>query len=253
MLFQRDACAAVSTRYCVNPQDAQLLVVDDDPDLRDLLKRYLSQEGYRVDAVANGTDMMGWLAASSADLIILDLMLPGEDGLSLAQRLRAQSNVPIIMISARGDDVDRIVGLEIGADDYLPKPFNPRELLARVRAVLRRHNKPQEEAKPQALYRFGPYALDLDAARLTRDGEPVALTGGELDLLRVFVTHPNQVLHRDRLLDILKGYERAPFDRSVDVQVARLRGKIEANSKEPRYILTVWGKGYRFNPDPGAQ
>jgi two-component system phosphate regulon response regulator OmpR len=180
-------------------------------------------------------------------------MLPGEDGLSLARGLRAQSDVPIIIISARGDDVDRIVGLELGADDYLPKPFNPRELLARVRAVLRRQNKPQEESKERDLHRFGPYELDLDAGQLTRDGESIPLTGGELDLMRVFVNHPNQILHRDRLLDLLKGYERMPFDRSVDVQVARLRGKIEANSKEPRYILTVWGKGYKFNLDAEAQ
>ena len=237
----------------MNPQDTQLLVVDDDPDLRDLLKRYLSREEYRVDAVAGGTEMMHWLESSRADLIILDLMLPGEDGLSLARRLRTQSDVPIIIISARGDDVDRIVGLELGADDYLPKPFNPRELLARVRAVLRRHNKPTEGPKGRDRHRFGPYELDLDAGRLTRDGEQIPLTGGEMDLMRVFVNHPNQILHRDRLLDLLKGYERAPFDRSVDVQVARLRGKIEANSKEPRYILTVWGKGYKFDPDADDQ
>jgi two-component system phosphate regulon response regulator OmpR len=234
----------------VNPEDARLLVVDDDPELRDLLQLYLSREGYQVASVANGSDMLRWLADSRADLIILDLMLPGEDGLSLARRLRAESDIPIIMISARGDDVDRIVGLEIGADDYLPKPFNPRELLARVRAVLRRHGKSQEDPAGQRRFRFGPFQLDLEAEELTRGGEPLALTGGEMDLLRIFVTHPNQVLHRDRLLDLMKGYERAPFDRSVDVQVARLRGKIEENSKEPRYILTVWGKGYKFNPGP---
>jgi DNA-binding response OmpR family regulator len=241
----------------VNPQNAQLLVVDDDPDLRDLLKRYLSQEEYRVEAVASGSEMMQWLASARADLIILDLMLPGEDGLSLARELRTLSDVPIIMISARGDDLDRIVGLELGADDYLPKPFNPRELLARVRAVLRRKVKTQSETqdKPDTheRYRFGPYELDIDAGQLTRDGETIPLTGGEMDLLRIFVTHPNRILHRDRLMDMLKGYERAPFDRSIDVQVARLRGKIETNSKEPRFILTVWGKGYKFNPDAGRQ
>jgi two-component system phosphate regulon response regulator OmpR len=234
----------------VIPQDAQLLVVDDDPGLRDLLSHYLTREGFKVATASDGRAMDRWLEKHHPDLIILDLMLPGEDGLSLARRVRATSDVPIIMISARGDEVDRILGLELGADDYLPKPFNPRELLARVRAVLRRRQPGSESPKTAHQVSFGPFTLDLKSRQLTRDGEPVALTSGEFDLLEIFAAHPDQVLHRDRLLDLLKGYERTPFDRSIDVQIARLRSKIEDNSKEPRYILTVWGKGYRFSPGP---
>ena len=218
----------------MNPQDAQLLLVDDDPGLRDLLSHYLAREGYRVATAADGPSMDRWLAKHRPDLIILDLMLPGEDGLSLARRVRAESDVPIIMISARGDEVDRILGLELGADDYLPKPFNPRELLARIRAVLRRHQAVPEQVNAPKRARFGPFRLDLNARQLTRDAEPVPLTSGEFDLLEAFVTHPDQVLHRDRLLDLLKGYERAPFDRSVDVQIARLAvDKADAQVNEP--------------------
>jgi len=188
------------------------------------------------------------LATHSYDLIILDLMLPGEDGLSIAKRLKGHLDVPIIIVSAQGEDVDRIVGLEIGADDYIAKPFNPRELLARIRAVLRRvQNRPTAEA--ETLTRFGPFELDLNAHRLTRDGKPVSLTSGEFDLLVILVAHPNKVLDRDRLLDLLTGAERSPFDRSIDVRVTRLRGKIEQNPSEPVYIKTIWGKGYMFCPD----
>jgi two-component system phosphate regulon response regulator OmpR len=197
--------------------------------------------------VADGVAMFEWLDQHQADIIILDLMLPGEDGLSLARRLRQTMPVPIIMLSARGDEVDRIVGLEVGADDYLPKPFNPRELLARIRAVLRRPAHAADAAVEESIS-FGPYRLSLDARRLTRDGETVTLTGSELDLLRIFAEHPNRLLDRDRLLDLLKGYERNPFDRSIDVQVARLRAKIEPDKKHPRYIRTVWGRGYMFTP-----
>jgi two-component system phosphate regulon response regulator OmpR len=223
----------------------RVLVVDDDASLRELLTDYLRQEGFEVSGVEDGTTMFAWLEEHDADLLILDLMLPGEDGLTLARRLRTKTDVPIIMLSARGEDIDRIVGLEVGADDYLAKPFNPRELLARIRAVLRRHTPTPAETESVT---FGPYRLDIPGRRLTRDGEVVTLTGSEFDLLRIFVEHPNQMLHRDRLLDLLRGYERNPFDRSIDVQVARLRAKIEPNKKQPIYIRTVWGRGYMFTP-----
>jgi two-component system phosphate regulon response regulator OmpR len=226
----------------------RILVVDDDADLRDLLQGYLSREGYRVEAVEDASAMDRWLAEHEADLIILDLMLQGEDGLSIARRLRAEGGVPIVILSARGDDVDRIVGLEVGADDYLPKPFNPRELLARIRAVLRRHSTAAEVRQQRRILRFGHFELDAEGGILRRAGEEVPLTSGELNLLQVFAAHPGRVLDRDRLLDLLKGYERTPFDRSIDVRVARLRSKIEDDSKRPRYIRTVWGKGYKFTP-----
>ena len=230
----------------------RLLIVDDDAGLRDLLERYLTNEGFEVEAVPDGTAMESCLSRERRDLVILDLMLPGEDGLSLARRLRTESDIPIIMLSARGEDVDRIVGLEVGADDYMPKPFNPRELLARIRAVLRRRTVSAAEDRPGEAdrpCRFGPYRVDVAAQRLTRDGKAVPLTTGEFTLLRIFVERPNRVLSRDTLLDLIKGYERTPFDRSIDVRVARLRSKIEPDSKEPRYIRTIWGEGYLFAPE----
>ena len=235
----------------------RILVVDDDSALRGLLEEYLTREGFEVTGVEDGEAMDAWLAGHEPGLVILDLMLPGEDGLTLARRLRTRAQVPIIMLSARGDDIDRIVGLEVGADDYLSKPFNPRELLARIRAVLRRRaptdaeaapGEVQEEAADESIFAFGPYRLDLDLRELRRDGEPVVLTSGEFDLLRVLVEHRDRVLDRDRILDLLKGYERSPFDRSIDVQVARLRAKIEPDTKRPSYIRTIWGKGYLFTP-----
>jgi DNA-binding response OmpR family regulator len=236
----------------VDAERVRLLIVDDDAGLRGLLTQYLTKEGFEAVAVPDGTAMDAWLARDRADLVILDLMLPGEDGLAIARRLRAQGPIPIIMLSARGDDVDRIVGLEVGADDYLPKPFNPRELLARIRAVLRRKAPAgplDQQGVGGEVYTFGPFRLDTAAQRLTRDGESVDLTTGEYTLLRVFAERPNRVLSRDTLVDLIKGYERDPFDRSIDVRVARLRGKIEEDSKEPRYIRTVWGQGYLFAPD----
>lgn len=234
----------------MNPESTKILVVDDDPALRDLLGRYLREQGFDVSLVGDGVAMDRYLAENSPELIVLDLMLPGEDGLAIAKRLRSQGAPPIIMLSARGEDVDRIVGLEIGADDYLAKPFNPRELLARIRAVLRRGKEGAQAAGPSM--RFGPYRLDTARRRLFRDGEPVALTSGEYALLEAFVQHPNRVLSRDQLVDLLKGYERSPFDRSVDVRVTRLRRKIEPDPSHPVYITTVWGEGYLFSPQ-GAE
>ena len=229
-----------------------LLVVDDDRALRDRLSRYLMEQGFRVTTVADGQEMDAFLANQTPDVVIMDLMLPGEDGLSLARRLRAQRDLPIIMLSARGEDVDRIIGLEVGADDYLPKPFNPRELLARIRAVLRRHTA-TADAAPTAVYSFGPYRLNVTSHSLTRGGEPVALTAAEFTLLRVFTEHPNRVLSRDLLVDLIKGYDRSPFDRSIDVRVTRLRRKLEDDPAAPRYIRTIWGEGYLFSPKDEAK
>jgi len=227
-----------------------ILVVDDDSGLRELLQQYLSEQGYSVAAVADGSAMERYLAEHAADLVILDLMLPGEDGLTLARKLRMRGGQPIIMLSARGEDIDRIIGLEVGADDYLAKPFNPRELLARIRSVLRRREggDSRTEESAQGMLRFGPYRLDLESRSLSREGADVVLTAGEFNLLRVFVEHPNHVLSRDSLMDKLKGYERTPFDRSIDVRVTRLRRKIEDDPSAPVYVRTVWGEGYLFSP-----
>ncbi len=230
-------------------ENANLLVVDDDPELRELTQAYLEQQGFKVACVESGEAMDAYLAERSADLIILDLMLPGEHGLSIAQRLKKHSSIPIIIVSAQGEDVDRIVGLEVGADDYLAKPFNPRELLARVRAVLRRAQPAAASAPtPAAAVEFGEFALDPHAHRLSKSGETVPLTSGEFDLLSILVSHPNKVLDRDRILDLLTGAERSPFDRSIDVRVTRLRAKIEPDPANPVYIRTIWGKGYMFCP-----
>jgi len=228
-----------------------VLVVDDDAELRELTEAYLSRNGFQVHTVADAVEMDAWLAEEDPDLLILDLMLPGEDGLSIAKRLKADAGFPIIMLSAQGDDVDRIVGLEVGADDYLPKPFNPRELLARIRAVLRRSAAGASADGERNLRKFGAFVLDLDAHQLSRDGAEVTLTSGEFDLLAVLSAHPNRVLDRDRILDLLTGAERSPFDRSIDVRVTRLRAKIEPDPAKPIYIKTVWGKGYMFCPEAG--
>ena len=194
--------------------------------------------------------MDAWLAENSADLVILDLMLPGEDGLSIARRLRSDHDLPIVMISARGEEIDRIVGLEVGADDYLPKPFNPRELLARIRAVLRRSATHQEAVSDSDdVHEFGPFRLDDGTRRLFRDSTEVMLSRAEYDLLLIFVEHPHRVLSRDFIMQSLHGFARDPFDRSVDVRVTRLRHKIEDDPVEPMYIRTVWGVGYQFTPE----
>jgi two-component system phosphate regulon response regulator OmpR len=231
----------------------RILVVDDDAGLRDLLAQYLSGQGFDVECVGDGKAMDVALTANTPDLVILDLMLPGEDGLALARRLRANTSLPIVMLSARGEDIDRIVGLEVGADDYLPKPFNPRELLARIRAVLRRQSPPQPDL-PNAGddLAFGPFRLDIGRQALVKDGREVVLTTGEFVLLRVFVENPNRVLTRDHIMDLIKGYERNAFDRSIDVRVTRLRRKIEQDPGSPVYIRTIWGQGYLFAPQGKA-
>jgi len=231
-------------------ESKHILVVDDDAGLRELLQEYLAAQGFQVAAVADGTQMDAYLSQHAVDLLILDLMLPGEDGLSLARRLRTRSSLPIIMLSARGEDVDRIVGLEVGADDYLAKPFNPRELLARIRALLRRNEQGQarsDENKPN-IRRFGPFGMDVDARVLHKHDLTIQLTAGEFNLLRIFAERPNRVLGRDTIMDMLKGYERSPFDRSIDVRVTRLRRKIGDDPNAPQFIRTVWGEGYLFSP-----
>jgi two-component system phosphate regulon response regulator OmpR len=232
-----------------------VLIVDDDPDLCDLLSEYLAANGLTVAAAGDGAAMRQAMARQMPDVVVLDLMLPGEDGLSLARELRARSEVGILMLSARGEEMDRVIGLEVGADDYVAKPFSPRELLARVRALLRRTRAATTAATPVAIperYCFGPFALDIAAHRLLRDGLEVHITTAEFELLRVFVERPNRVLNRDDIIDLLKGYDRDPFDRTVDIRVTRLRRRIEANPSHPTYIRTVRGEGYLFTP-LGAQ
>ncbi len=223
-----------------------ILVVDDDAGLRDLVMRYLAGNGFGVAGAGDAGGLRRHLASHPVDLILLDIMLPGEDGLSVARGLREHGGPPVIMLSARGEAVDRIVGLEVGADDYLAKPFDHRELLARIRAVLRRG---RVAAPAGRLFRFGPCVLDRERRRLTRNGEAVPLSGAEYALLKAFTEHPEQILSRDRLVDLLRGYDRSPFDRMVDVRVTRLRRKIEPDPARPVYIRTVRGEGYLFTPD----
>jgi two-component system OmpR family response regulator len=224
-----------------------LLVVDDDREIRDLLGRFLKKHGYRVTLACDGKDMRQALADWQIDLVVLDLMLPGEDGLTLCRDLRARSNIPVIMLTALKEETDRIIGLEMGADDYLPKPFNPRELLARVKAVLRR-SKQAPAAAPAgtgAVLRFAGWTVDLARRRLdSPQGLGVDLTAGEFELLVAFVQHPQRVLSRDQLLDLTRGRDAVPFDRSVDNQVSRLRRKIEEDPGRPELIKTVRGGGY---------
>ncbi|MDP2795830.1 MAG: response regulator [Sulfurisoma sp.] len=242
-----------------SPTHPRILVIDDDPALRDLLAEYLGANGFAVETVGDGAAMRRALASGLPGAIVLDLMLPGEDGLSLARELRSHAthaDVPILMLSARGEEIDRVVGLEVGADDYLAKPFSPRELLARLRALLRRARPSTDSGDsaaanvgaPATHRRFGPFVLDLAAHRLLRDGAEVRLTSAEFDLLRIFTERPNRVLSRDNLVDQLKGFERDPFDRSIDIRVTRLRRKIETDPAAPTYVRTVRGEGYLFNP-----
>ncbi len=228
----------------------RILVVDDDAGIRDLLSDYLRKQDMGVQTARDGREMDERLAGFEPDLVVMDLMLPGEDGLALTRRLKADRDVPVIMLSARGEDIDRIVGLEVGADDYLPKPFNPRELLARIRAVLRRggggRNGDGEGVGER--YDFGPFTVDLAAQRLLRGDDEIAVTHAEFALLKIFIEHPNRALSRDQIMDWLKGFERDPFDRSIDVRVTRLRRKLEDDPANPVYIRTVWGQGYLFAP-----
>ena len=232
-----------------------LLVVDDDREIRSLVAQFLTKHGFRVTGVRDGAEMIRTLDGARVDLIVLDLMLPGEDGLSLCRRLRAApqtAQTPVIMLTAMGEETDRIVGLEMGADDYLAKPFSPRELLARIKAVLRRVAAPPVAGAPAAagaVLRFEGWSLDLTKRELrSPDGVLVQLSAGEYDLLVAFAEHPQRVLTRDQLLDLARGRSAVPFDRSVDVQVSRLRRKIEPDLAEPTLIKTVRGGGYLFTP-----
>jgi two-component system, OmpR family, response regulator len=231
---------------------AHILVVDDQNDICEVVQDYLVGEGYRVSTANDGTAMRRIIAQNQVDLVILDLMLPGEDGLTLAQALRGESNIGIIILTGRGETVDRIIGLEMGADDYLPKPFHLRELLARVKSVLRRvsarsHEKPSAGSRSKA--RFAGWDLDLSTRELVSPaGSEVRLTTGEFDLLAAFVNNANQVLSRDRLLDLARNREAGPFDRTIDVQVGRLRRKLEDDPQKPTIIKTVRGTGYIFTP-----
>jgi two-component system OmpR family response regulator len=224
-----------------------ILIVDDDAEARSLLQQYLQRQGYRVTSAADGKALRGALLTARPDLIVLDLMLPGEDGLQLCRDLRTRSNLPVIMLTARGEETDRIVGLEMGADDYLAKPFNPRELLARIKSVLRRARSLPENLEPDAvkLLRFAGWTLDADTRNLTApDDVVVPLSGTEFKLLRVFLAHPNRVLSRDQLIELMISRDAGPFDRAIDVQVSRLRQRLRDDAREPRIIKTVRGEGY---------
>ena len=230
----------------------KILIIDDDPRLRDLLVRYLSEQGFAVQALPDAREIDKKLQRDPPHLLVLDLMLPGEDGLAVCRRLRGSGEtVPVIMLTAKAEDIDRIVGLEMGADDYLPKPFNPRELVARINAVLRRHTERLAPGAPavEGKISFGPYRLDLTTRTLTRGDAVVPLTTGEFGLLKVLATHPRQPLAREKLMMLARGRDHDVFDRAIDVQVSRLRKLIEADPSTPRYIQTVWGFGYVFVPD----
>jgi len=243
----------VSTMLSISPH---ILIVDDEPDVRELIQTYLAQEGYRVSAAGDGAALRRVLANNTVDLVLLDLGLPGEDGLSLTRYLREHSEVGVIIVTGKGQTVDRIIGLEIGADDYLAKPFDLRELLARVRSVLRRARgaAPQETGKGEHALRFAGWRLDLASRRLfAPEGEEVPLTTGEFNLLSVFVQHPNRVLSRDQLLELTHHREARAFDRSIDAQVGRLRRKIEPDPERPVVIQSVRAAGYLFTPSVERQ
>ena len=235
----------------------RILIADDEADLRALLQRYLGDQGLVVRTVEDARPVERLLARERFDVLVLDVMMPGEDGLALCRRLRAQGEtIPILMLTARGDPIDRIVGLEMGADDYLPKPFTPRELLARIQALIRRQRMLGAHAGPAAdagTVRFGAYALHLSQRRLERDGEDVPLSTVEFKLLQALAQHPNRPLGRDRLMVLAHGHDHAATDRSIDVQVMRLRKLIEGDPAQPRHIQTVWGQGYVFVPDGRPQ
>ena len=236
----------------MNTSVRKLVVVDDDAKLRDLLNRYLTEQQFEVTLAADSASLNRLMQRESFDVIILDQMLPGEDGLSIIRRLRAANDrTPIIMLTAKGDDVDRIIGLEMGADDYMQKPFNPRELVARVHAVLRRqipNDTPGGAMHDIGAVSFGPFVFDLGTRTLSRDGVRLNLTTGEFSVLKVLVRHPRIPLSREKLMLLARGREYGAFDRSLDVQISRLRKLIEPDPQNPRFIQTVWGVGYVFVP-----
>ena len=237
-------------------ETSKILVVDDDMRLRALLERYLMEQGYQVRSAANAEQMDRLLERENFHLLVLDLMLPGEDGLSICRRLRQQGNpLPIVMLTAKGDEVARIIGLELGADDYLPKPFNPRELLARIKAVMRRQVQeiPGAPSQQEEMVSFGEFSLNLATREMYHNEESIALTSGEFAVLKVLVTHPREPLSRDKLMNLARGRDYSALERSIDVQVSRLRRLIEKDPANPRYIQTVWGLGYVFVPDGAAR
>lgn len=232
----------------------RVIVVDDEPDIREVIAAYLGKHGFVVSGAGDGQELDAHLASNLPDLLILDVNLPGEDGFAIARRVRASSVVPILMLTAADDTVDRVVGLELGADDYLTKPFDLRELRARIHAVLRRTGQTrdprQQQPEPTAeLVRFGDLLLDLDAHRLLRpDGTELEITAMEFDLLAAFARNPNRVLSRDRLLDLAHNRDSEPFDRSIDVRITRIRRKVERDPEKPQLIKTMRGTGYMFVP-----
>lgn len=233
-------------------ETTKILVVDDDMRLRSLLERYLVEQGYIVRSAANAEQMDRLLERENFHMMVLDLMLPGEDGLTICRRLRQQENeIPIVMLTAKGDEVDRIIGLELGADDYLPKPFNPRELLARIKAVLRRKTTevPGAPTAEESVVTFSTYTLNLATREMKNGDESMPLTSGEFAVLKALVTHPREPLSRDKLMNLARGRDYSALERSIDVQVSRLRRMLEDDPANPRYIQTVWGLGYVFVPD----
>jgi two-component system OmpR family response regulator len=228
-----------------------LLIVEDERSIREPLAAFLEKHGYRITQAPTAAAARETLKTNGIDLAILDIMMPGEDGLSLARSIRAEGSLPIIMLTAMAEDTDKIVGLEMGADDYLTKPFNPRELLARIRAILRRAEPPAAHLPEDAVSRFDDLAFVLDArALIGREGDPIDLTAGDYDLLRAFVERPGRVLTRDQLLDLVKGRDAHSFDRAIDNAVSRLRRKIERDPTRPLLIKTVHGAGYVFTVEP---
>lgn len=233
-------------------ETTKILVVDDDMRLRSLLERYLTEQSYIVRTAADAGQMNRLLDRENFHLIVLDLMLPGEDGLSICRRLRQNDNqIPIIMLTAKGDEVDRIIGLELGADDYLAKPFNPRELLARIRAILRRKSKdvPGAPTLEEEVVSFGEFSLNLGTREMQHGDKVMPLTSGEFAVLKTLVGHAREPLSRDKLMNLARGRDYSALERSIDVQVSRLRKMIEEDHTKPRYIQTVWGVGYVFIPD----
>ncbi len=237
------------------PVSRKILIIDDDPRLRDLLRRYLTDQGFITLVAEDARDMNKIMQREHFDLLVLDLMLPGEDGLSVCRRLRSMHDTtPIIMLTAKTEEIDRIIGLEMGADDYLSKPFNPRELAARIKAILRRRGIEEHPGAPShenESISFGPFILNMATRTLMRDEEVVPITTGEFSVLKVFGRHPKVPLSRDKLMELARGREYEAYDRSLDVQISRLRRLIEKNPSKPAFIQTVWGMGYVFVPDGG--